>query len=140
MQLDEFVWDEEGEDDRVKNLLGKTVSRPGVQLKDVGMYLGEWKPGTQTIHGRGIRLDKSGNYYEGYFFNGVENFSGRLIRPNGEVYVGHLKDNKTYGKGMSKTLYPFSNQQFLTLGFFVKANGETISGNFIHGKADGMCV
>ena len=60
--------------------------------------------------------DENGNIYEGHWQNGKLN--GREIRmPNGDKYVGQLKDNKPHGNGVLR-----------------KNNGDMYEGTFKNGS------
>lgn len=104
-------------------------------------YLGFWKG--DKYHGYGIALLPKGDWYEGYWKEGVPHHKGRKIfasglvidadwdngeaiagtvrQPSGEVYEGSLKNREPWGEGS------------LTL-----KNGNHFSGNFKGQTCDGV--
>jgi hypothetical protein len=59
-------------------------------------YTGEWKDG--QVSGRGIKIWKEGDRYEGEFLNGKKT-KGMKIYLNGDCYNGEWKDEVRQGRG-----------------------------------------
>ena len=58
------------------------------------------KEGTDRIpHGIGIKVDKDGGIFEGYWKDGKLDGWGRYIY-NGDYYIGEYKEGKRYGFGI----------------------------------------
>ena len=56
--------------------------------EDGGIYLGEFKPGTDVKQGYGTYMYPEGDMYQGHWKDNKTNGWGRLIHFDGEVYEG----------------------------------------------------
>jgi hypothetical protein len=69
----------------------------GIYTNSLGKIYGQFKD--DRVHGIGIYIHNSGDYYFGEFINGLENGEGTYIFKNGDKYEGKFKDGKKHGKG-----------------------------------------
>ena len=71
----------------------------GIFLDSKGnKYIGEWKD--DKIKGKGRIISINGDYYEGYFNDGIiEGYGIHYSKTNGYKYYGQFKNNKFHGKG-----------------------------------------
>ncbi|OMJ92397.1 hypothetical protein SteCoe_4844 [Stentor coeruleus] len=147
--------------------LKSSVAKPNfirkpIELNEDSLYVGELldnKP-----HGLGYFMDSKGNYYEGFFENGVFSGKGRLFKKKGEIIVGDwVEGDCTYGiinnfnhktyKGELKNLepngtgkescddYTYKGNFYLSkkhgLGKIQWTNGNWYEGEFIMGRIEG---
>ena len=71
----------------------------GNELKEVEMYIGEYKDGLR--HGKGTLYYLNGDIkYEGDFVNDKFEGNGKYILEDGEYYIGQFKNGKRHGKGI----------------------------------------
>ena len=64
---------------------------PGDENNNI--YDGHWKICEEKVErplGKGIKFKEDGEVMEGYFDCADREFVGRIIKPNGEVYIGHV--------------------------------------------------
>ena len=71
----------------------------GIFLDSKGnKYIGEWKE--DKIKGKGRIISINGDYYEGFFNDGIiEGYGMHYSKTNGYKYYGEFKNNKFHGKG-----------------------------------------
>ena len=75
----------------------KAYKRYGYGLKWVG--IGQFKEGTNDLHGAGIQVDELGNIQEGYWKDGKQNGQGRAIEYGGDFCTGEFTADKYNGQG-----------------------------------------
>ena len=119
-------------------------SRPALQFKnDNSIYKGSWN--AQGIkEGFGTFIDSKGNKYIGEWKNDKFNGKGRLFSTNGDYYEGYFIDGIIEGIGMFyskvrgyKYLGEFKNNKFHGRGKLVYDDKMTYEGDFIEGYKDG---
>ena len=66
---------------------------------DQSVSVGQFKAGTNALHGIGIRVKKNGSIEEGYWKDGKKDGKGRCIFDSGLYYIGTYKADR-YEKGI----------------------------------------
>jgi len=120
-------------------------------------------------NGYGTYLYKDGGFYKGMWFEGKRHGLGKLIEPNGNIYIGNFLDNKYNGRGTiyfkSGSVYDgdwisgnrcgygketyddnsyyegsFNNDNRNGFGTMYKINGEIQAGTFMDGLLNGFVL
>jgi hypothetical protein len=87
-------------------------------------------------HGRGIRVDKDGNQYIGYFYEGLPHGVGKLVTATRDVYQGEFFKGKLHGNAVcissDGTRYEgsFKKGQLNGMGKEIRANGTEYEGEY----------
>ena len=127
-----------------KNNQTECFTRPTLLFKnDNSIYKGSW-----NAHGKkegfGIFLDSKGNKYIGEWKDDKFNGKGRLFSIDGDYYEGYFIDGIIDGQGMYyskvrgyKYLGGFKNYKFHGKGKLVYDNKMTYEGSFIEGCKEG---
>ena len=105
-------------------------------------YIGEWKD--DKFNGKGRLFSIYGDYYEGYFCDGVIEGNGLYYsKMNGYKYFGQFKNNKFHGKGKleydNKIIYEgnFAEGYKEGLGQLTFGDGAYYKGNFVKNNFNG---
>lgn len=86
---------------------------------DLTLLEGKWQLG--VLHGAGLHLYPSGDYYQGNFEGGEVQGLGRFVRIAGASYEGEWRDSRQWGKGVETW-----------------ADGSVYNGCFRDGKKEGV--
>lgn len=120
--------------------------QPPMYLLSGGIYIGQWSIRSQgTVpKGKGRLYGVDGGLKEGYWKKGILHLKGRIVLPNGDCYLGEIRNGVRSGTG---TLTTFRESQVYTgrwkrdmksgKGEETYSNGSTYSGRFKQDKRAG---
>ena len=69
-------------------------------MENGARYIGEWLVNFKIREGRGCQTWPDGSLYEGYWKENKTTGKGRLIHADGDVYEGDWFDDKAHGFGV----------------------------------------